>query len=425
MAQSELAVFIAGEPAGTLIRSSTGLLSFAYHKDYQGVALSRSMPCRPEPYPQKTVLPYLFGLLPDAEESRASVAREAGCSPNNAFGLLSYIGLDCPGAVQFCTPDKAAELGKRESAYVPLSDKEIGQRLEQLGTDAEASWMAERERWSLAGNQDKFALAWHEGQWCSCTGAAPTTHIFKNGIRGFRLEALDEFFCMKLATACGLLAADVSYKLFDGKPCMIVKRFDRMEREDGTVGRIHQEDLCQALSYMPSQKYASDGGPAVPEIAALLLGTFAPRENMEHFVEDLFFCCLTGAIDAHAKNYALLLGSKDVAFLSPLYDVASVLGYSEMRRKARLAMSIGGENRLGRMSRQALERFAKAGRLDEFGLDVSWCISLMQDIGEEIRAKEAGLFDEMADIPGMEELRAHLEAPLVENVSSILACISS
>lgn len=157
----------------------------------------------------------------------------------------------------------------------------------------------------------------------------------------------------------------------------------------------------------------------------MLLGTFAPRENMEHFVEDLFFCCLMGATCAHAKNYALLLGSENVAFLSPLYDVTSVLGCSEMRRKARLAMSIGGEMRLGRMSGQALERLAAAGKLEELGLDVSWCISLMQDIGRKILAKEASLFDELACIPGMEELRAHLEAPLVENVSSILACIES
>jgi len=81
--------------------------------------------------------------------------------------------------------------------------------------------------------------------------------------------------------------------------------------------------------------------------------------------------------------------------------------------------------RLGRMSRQALERFAAAGKLEELSLDVSWCISPTQDIGKKILAKEASLFDELACIPGMEELRAHLEAPLVENVSSILACIES
>lgn len=79
--------------------------------------------------------------------------------------------------------------------------------------------------------------------------------------------------------------------------------------------------------------------------------------------------------------------------------------------------------RLGRMSRQALERLAAAGKLEELGPDVSWCISLMQDIGKKILAKEASLFDELAYIPGMEELRAYLEAPRVENVSSILACI--
>lgn len=81
--------------------------------------------------------------------------------------------------------------------------------------------------------------------------------------------------------------------------------------------------------------------------------------------------------------------------------------------------------RLGRMSRQGLERFAAAGRLEELSLDVSWCISPMQNIGKKILAKEASLLDELACIPGMEELRAHLEAPLVENVSSILACIES
>ena len=102
-----------------------------------------------------------------------------------------------------------------------------------------------------------------------------------------------------------------------------------------------------------------------------------------------------------------------------------MLDCSEMRRKARLAMSIRGEMRLGRMSRQALERFAAAGKLEELSLDVSWCISLMQNIGKKILAKEASLFDRLACIPGMKELRACLEAPLVENVSSILACIES
>lgn len=157
----------------------------------------------------------------------------------------------------------------------------------------------------------------------------------------------------------------------------------------------------------------------------MLLGTFAPREDVEHFVEDLLFCCLMGATCAHAKNYALLFGSENVAFLSPLYDVASMLGCSQMRRKARLAMSIRGEMRLGRMSRQALERLAAAGKLEELSPDVSWCISPMQNIGKKIPAKEASLFDELACIPGMEELRAYLEAPLVENVSSVLACIES
>ena len=61
----------------------------------------------------------------------------------------------------------------------------------------------------------------------------------------------------------------------------------------------------------------------------------------------LFFNVLIGGTDAHAKNYSLLL-SGNGALLAPMYDVASGLPYELLRRHGRLAMGVGGENRLGR-----------------------------------------------------------------------------
>ncbi|WP_436968337.1 HipA domain-containing protein [Collinsella intestinalis] len=83
--------------------------------------------------------------------------------------------------------------------------------------------------------------------------------MFKNGVIGFRLQALNEYACMKIAERDGIAAAKVDYRFFEDEPALIVKRYDRIYMEDGTVARVHQEDCCQALGYMPYQKYASDG----------------------------------------------------------------------------------------------------------------------------------------------------------------------
>ena len=69
--------------------------------------------------------------------------------------------------------------------------------------------------------------------------------------------------------------------------------------------------------------------------------------NLVLFTYMLFYNAIIGAPNAHAKNYSLVLGKGTNAALAPMYDVASGLAYESMRRRARLAMSVGGENRVG------------------------------------------------------------------------------
>ena len=94
MAEIELFCIIESVPAGLLWQDAAGLIFFRYADDYQGIPLSLSMPITNRTYGQKTVGPYLFGLLPDREEQRRAMAREYGGRPNNAVTLLAHIGME-------------------------------------------------------------------------------------------------------------------------------------------------------------------------------------------------------------------------------------------------------------------------------------------------------------------------------------------
>lgn len=146
---------------------------------------------------------------------------------------------------------------------------------------------------------------------------------------------------------------------------------------------------------------------------------------MAFFTEMLFFNYLIGGTDAHAKNYSLLLGKSNDAVIAPLYDVASGLAYDRLRRRGRLAMSIGGENRFGRVGRGAVERYAAMTRVGELGLSDDVCLNIMEDLAQTVPACMAAAFDdaEAAGIEGAAELREHLLPHVSENCKRTLALL--
>lgn len=429
MAAIDLRVLIAGVPAGTLRQDGRGLMSFRYDESYRGVPLSLSMPVSNRTYGQDVVRPYLFGLLPDGERQRRAIGREHDVSANNPVALLDHIGLDCPGAVQFVRPERLGEVVTHTGELRELTDHEVALRLKAVRDGGDVSWMGMGERWSLGGNQGKLALAM-EGERChECRGAAPTTHILKNGVAGFRLQALNEYVCMRCAQRCGVAVAQVAYRFFEDEPALVVERYDRVRDATGAVARLHQEDLCQALSVMPDSKYAADGGPSARDVQRLLAGTVHSKLNLLLFSHQLFFNALIGAPDAHAKNYSVLLGLGRNAGLAPMYDVASGLAYERMRRRARLAMSVGGENRVGRVGAGAIRRYAGEGDaelarlLDRAGLTAKSCVALMADLAQEIPVAMEEVFEESSALPGADELRERLLGPVTENCRQTLALL--
>lgn len=367
----ELLVLLHGEVVGVLIQSPQGNRTFQYLKDSDpALEVSVALPYRLAPYPRRATDAFIEGLLPEGEGVREALAHNFGISSGNPFALLEHIGLECAGAIQFARPVELDSARQSKGNLIPCTEREVGERLRALISQPKGSWLVDRERWSLAGAQSKFALRWDDG-WFEATGAEPTTHIFKPGIHDFRDQALNEHLSLRTLSKVGLTVANSRYMQFDGTNAIVVERYDRMTI-DGRVLRIHQEDFCQATSTLPTKKYEAQQGPSALSIVRTLRRAGAEESEVLRFIEGLIGNYLIGAPDAHAKNYSIIL-APDVVALAPLYDVASGLPYEYKNENGfpdkkdglrNAAMAIGGERRFGRVAHRHWAKFAAEAKVD-------------------------------------------------------------
>lgn len=124
-----------------------------------------------------------------------------------------------------------------------------------------------------------------------------------------------EHLCLDAARRAGLTAARTAVARFDDETAVVVTRYDRVER-DGSIVRVHQEDLCQALSVPPDRKHENEGGPGIERIGALLRDAMPARAS-ERAVRRF--------ADALIWNWVRL---------APLYEVASALPSGSARTPA-------------------------------------------------------------------------------------------
>ena len=85
------------------------------------------------------LVPYLAGLLPDADSQREAIASEHGVRADDYFSMLEIMGLDCPGGVQLTPAARDCEVG-RERAYEPVSEYDIAERLRAIRGSGDEAW---------------------------------------------------------------------------------------------------------------------------------------------------------------------------------------------------------------------------------------------------------------------------------------------
>ncbi len=393
MTDSTLAVLLCGQIAAELHLTTTGKLRLRYNDSYRAdpaaTPLSVAMPLSSAEHDDDVVTPWLWGLLPDDRDVLRRWGREFSVSSANPFSLLGTpIGRDCAGAVQLCPPSDVGPLSDRAAEAQLMSEADIAVRLRDLRANR-AQWFGSdfRGQFSLGGAQAKTALHHSNGQWYRASGSLPSTHIFKPAIAEYRWSHVNEHLCLTAASHAGLAAVRTSLETFEDETAIVVERFDRIWR-GAQVERLHQEDLCQALSVHPDHKYQSDGGPGPGDVAGLLRSVVPGRQAADdvwRFVDALAFNWLIAGTDAHAKNYALLLHGS-WARLAPLFDVASFLPYDDSKgHKVNLAMKIGDGYRLTRADRPG----AWLKSASELGLDADDVVARVANLARRVPAAVA------------------------------------
>lgn len=389
-----LSVLLRGRPVGSLERTGPSRYRFAYSKDaIEGdrsdpmARLSASLPLREERFKPSESAPFFEGLLPEGAV-RATVAGKLGLSEGNGFGMLTALGADCAGAVMVLPEDQPSVLAA--VAPRPLSETKVGELLrdlprDPLGVDVDPGGV----RLSLGGVQDKLILIrLPGGEFAQPLGGMPSNCLLKPEHERFEGLAANEAFCMKVAAAAGNEVATTELLEFDGLNCLYSKRFDRTVDADGATVRLHQEDMCQALGLLPTQKYEAEGGPSVASVIALLRRQRSSRIALDvnAFVRAVLTGFLLGNSDAHGKNFSLLYDPATGVRLAPLYDIVSTAVYGDLT--PRLAMAIGGEADPSQIDLLCWERLGA-----ECGLGGALPRFVQRWSGEVLAATEACLRD--------------------------------
>jgi len=297
-----------GGPVGRFTETGDATATFEYLDGYAGTPVSLSL--RPgSPHSPDAPFNYLDNLLPDNLDTRKRLAQINHTAPD-VFSLLAVLGEDVAGAVTLSEDEQIHERTPVEPRHA--TDDDIAFWVSTLKHDPTApppEWM--HTRWSLAGQQAKFSLADIAGRWYWSTYETPSTHIFKPEWEQHRKAERAEYVCLQLAGEAGLPATDATIQSFVGQSALAVKRWDR----GGPFGRLHAEDLTQALGIPGKDKYE------VPTDA--IVNLLRPLNLEWPFIEQMLFNMAIGNVDAHAKNYTLLLSGTD-AVLAPIYDTVPI-----------------------------------------------------------------------------------------------------
>jgi len=377
----KLSVFRSKVKVGSLdLSANEPFYGFTYDSAYldspSALPLSISLPLALPRYPGTAAQPFFEGLLPEGA-ARDAIARRLGVSSRSSVKLLRALGRDCAGDISIIDEDEDPRhcldpsSGSDSTMYIPLDGG-----IQKIAENPflEIPRLQEDMRLSLAGGQGKIALYHHHAKsiaqgWYVPLSGLPTTHIIKPGL----LEAhyphitLNEFLCLRAASACGMRAVEVDL-LFPETPVIIIRRYDRLTSDmevNGlkTVQRVHQEDCCQACGVKSSLKYEHDGGPGFKLIRELL-AKYArqPYEDITNLVKWGIFNYLIGNCDAHSKNLSLLHSMDGAVSLAPIYDLASTTIYdgrfgSKLSRN--MGMRIGAHENIDRVNTEDFGIFAR------------------------------------------------------------------
>ena len=331
---SLLTVWLHGQVVGELEQLRTSRLRLRFTEGalstygFGARPLSLSLPLTDKRVQGDALERFCDNLLPEGTV-RAVLEREHSIRPGDAFALLTHIGRECAGAIQFTTGDVTVGDG----TLAPLTDEQVDEIVRDLPTHPARDGLEVSA--SLGGIQDKVLLTRTAEGWAWPSGGAMSTHLIKPEPISTQVAVPQiiryEHWALRLATDAGLRAAKADLQTFGGREALVVERFDR---RDGR--RAHQEDFTQALGLAARDKYeASTGERRLAALAALAASeALDPVAFLSDLLAQVTFNAAIGNGDAHSKNYSVHISQSANVSMTPLYDVAPVFLVASRLRHA-------------------------------------------------------------------------------------------
>lgn len=370
----QLKVTYGDDVIGTLVLdNSTNLLrlSYAPHWQQQGFAISPHLPLNNQHTPE-VAYNYLDNALPEGE-ARRLLAEHLGVSEKNVYSQVLAIGKDLAGAVVF-RPVQEEQIDETQPSFRLLEEAELIERLNIKEEFGLLTW-DDKPRLSVAGVQDKLNVFIDEaGNLGFGDGSLCSTHILKFEKKNCANLVLNEFFCMRLATAIGLPTAEVAFRRFGPHPALIVKRFDRKYvRDNNKVLRRHVIDGCQALNLSRDHKYErnlGDGrdvkhirdGASLAKLFGFCRKMSSPVASAQWLIHWQLFNLMISNYDSHGKNVSLYFDESTARF-TPAYDLVNVSMFPQFKHV--LAMAMGDEFAPDSIHAYQLADFAETCNIDK------------------------------------------------------------
>ena len=341
--------------------AADGALSLRYGERWLQTAgafpLSVTMPLGAEAYSSEVISPWLANLLPEEEQLQV-LTRSLGLDQADVLAVLKEIGGDTAGALSFWEPADPSRW-----AYAPLTQfygtDDTQEALERHFADlGRRPFLVGEEgvRQSLAGGQKKSALAvldpggvpvlrlpGPDDVLAIPLNGAPSTLIVKPDNPNLPGITENEVWCLRMAQAIGIEAAQATILRASGRTAIGVLRYDRRLGRNGQVLRLHQEDFAQANGLPPGRKYERGTLRGLDLKTLLETGRHVSANDALALLDQVIFNILVANTDAHAKNYSLILSVAAAPRLAPLYDVSSVLPWPHVVQS--YAQSIAGKKR--------------------------------------------------------------------------------
>ncbi len=353
------AVYLGEQRVGRLQEGSDGFITFTLDPDYLLASRRPILSQYIEEHPQPTrgkhpreLPPFFQNLLPERNLETISplhtlLTRTFKLDPGDQLGLLLCLGEDLPGAVRVLAaePDEERPQAPQRShaADATLPPEHEGLRFSLAGAQIKFSMVQLGVRWALP-------MRGEEGHWIVKLSTHP----------GFEQVVENEHSIMEWARSAGFevpACRIARYGDLDGLPeryltpeatVFCIQRYDRTP-----AGRVHQEDLCQALNIPPGRKYT---GVNSYERLALAAQALLGHAGLEEYLRRLALIVATGNGDAHLKNWSLLYRDPQRAAWAPLYDQVATVAWPNV--SSQLAFKLDGARQLREVTHDTLRRFA-------------------------------------------------------------------